>query len=382
MKSLKMNRSGLGLSLLAAIGLVFALQLEANSIENQVLVELFKSYGSLERLYVSGPLLVEKPLKQRLGRDLYEINAGRAGFEICSSTTKKVLCRIEGNELRMASAGQFLKAGPRADKMRFYRGILIFQNRSKTLLCSNRLKMKDYLVSVLGSESLKGFPLEALKAQSILVQTSMQRYKLGDPLNDSTEKQAYLGAAYESPILRQALEQTWGKRVLCGGTLLPVYFHGACAGSTSTSQIFTGKKSNCSCDQAVKCNYCRDSPFWKECRRSIRKGEFLKEFPLGLPQVIEKDGAGRALLIGYKNSALKESAYMFWLKLGSKFGWDKMPGTRFSIEERPGDKLELISTGAGHGVGLCQWGACGMAKKGFSHTEILKYYFPGAVLKN
>ncbi|MFC1671827.1 stage II sporulation protein SpoIID, partial [Planctomycetota bacterium] len=34
--------------------------------------------------------------------------------------------------------------------------------------------------------------------------------------------------------------------------------------------------------------------------------------------------------------------------------------------------------GFGHGVGLCQWGACGMAKEGYAWPSILRHYYPGA----
>jgi stage II sporulation protein D len=62
--------------------------------------------------------------------------------------------------------------------------------------------------------------------------------------------------------------------------------------------------------------------------------------------------------------------------MGQKLGWDKVPGTRYAISCSP-DFVTLTSTGAGHGVGLCQWGACGLARLGKSYLEILRYYFPG-----
>jgi stage II sporulation protein D len=37
----------------------------------------------------------------------------------------------------------------------------------------------------------------------------------------------------------------------------------------------------------------------------------------------------------------------------------------------------LDGLGSGHGVGMCQWGAEGMARKGFKYRDILKHYYPG-----
>lgn len=43
---------------------------------------------------------------------------------------------------------------------------------------------------------------------------------------------------------------------------------------------------------------------------------------------------------------------------------------------------EVLGRGAGHGVGLSQWGAKGMAEAGYGYREILGYYFPGTFLSD
>ena len=51
-------------------------------------------------------------------------------------------------------------------------------------------------------------------------------------------------------------------------------------------------------------------------------------------------------------------------------------------DERTGevrkDKITFTTTGSGHGVGMSQYGANGMAKAGYSYKEILRHYYPGA----
>jgi stage II sporulation protein D len=44
-------------------------------------------------------------------------------------------------------------------------------------------------------------------------------------------------------------------------------------------------------------------------------------------------------------------------------------------------RLSVDGSGAGHGVGFCQWGAVGRARRGQDHQQILAAYFPGAVLE-
>jgi stage II sporulation protein D len=43
-------------------------------------------------------------------------------------------------------------------------------------------------------------------------------------------------------------------------------------------------------------------------------------------------------------------------------------------------ELEFVGRGAGHGVGMCQWGARGLAKQGKGYVEILGHYYPGVPL--
>ncbi len=66
--------------------------------------------------------------------------------------------------------------------------------------------------------------------------------------------------------------------------------------------------------------------------------------------------------------------------MGQKLGWDKAPGTRYEIKRAAGAYI-IKSSGGGHGVGLCQWGAQGLSRQGKTHAEILKYYFPGTTLE-
>ncbi|RKY89376.1 hypothetical protein DRQ11_01335, partial [candidate division KSB1 bacterium] len=45
------------------------------------------------------------------------------------------------------------------------------------------------------------------------------------------------------------------------------------------------------------------------------------------------------------------------------------------------EAVMLIGAGNGHGVGMCQWGAIGMAQQGFSYKQILKHYYRGVKIE-
>ncbi len=54
----------------------------------------------------------------------------------------------------------------------------------------------------------------------------------------------------------------------------------------------------------------------------------------------------------------------------------------FSIDIDRADGIYIYGRGHGHGVGMCQWGAMGMARQRYTYDDILTYYYPGTELKS
>lgn len=63
------------------------------------------------------------------------------------------------------------------------------------------------------------------------------------------------------------------------------------------------------------------------------------------------------------------------LALGRRFGWDRVPSNDYEVQGGV-----LHGRGEGHGVGLCQRGADGLARQGWDGLSILRHYYPGAGL--
>src|SRR5437870_5181651 len=61
-------------------------------------------------------------------------------------------------------------------------------------------------------------------------------------------------------------------------------------------------------------------------------------------------------------------------------GYTVVASTQFDIEFS-GLRLQFTGRGAGHGVGLCQWGAKELAERGYPAETILRYYYPGTELR-
>lgn len=258
-----------------------------------------------------------------------------------------------------------------------YEGLIEISQDSGFLRCVNVVGLEEYVACVVGSETLFGWPMQMLQAQAILVQTRLARHHGDEVIGDSTQCQAYLGHDYARPLVRQAVRSVWGKQLTYAGKPVEVYYHSTCAGCTSNAAVYFGKPDmDRTYLRGVKCSYCKGSPFWKETVSTIPKPVFEGACGKGVPEVIQIDHCGRPLLLR-TGSGATVTGYKFWLLVGQKLGWDKMPGTRYRLRALKNGDIALASTGAGHGVGMCQWGAAELAKSGKSFRDILAFYFPG-----
>ena len=61
-------------------------------------------------------------------------------------------------------------------------------------------------------------------------------------------------------------------------------------------------------------------------------------------------------------------------------GYTALRSTLFKVKNRRGG-IYFKGRGSGHGVGMSQWGAKGMAERGFGYKKILKHYYRGAGIK-
>jgi stage II sporulation protein D len=270
---------------------------------------------------------------------------------------------------------------------RRYKGSVIVSSSPTGSSCHFSLKFvnvvsrREYLASVVASEMPQGAPLEALKAQSVLANTQLARFTPSQSIEDSTRVQRYLGVPDSRPEAYAAVAQTFNQTLQFDQKPIQAFFHSTCAGMTSKpSDIFGGHESLPYLTN-VTCNFCSKSPFWGETVARIPESKFETIFGVKLPQIISTDVAGRPTEVTYQlaGKTVTSKGYQYWLKLGQSLGWDKAPGTKFSLS-RDDREVFIKSRGAGHGVGMCQHGAIGMARAGKSYKMILAFYFPGTEL--
>jgi len=274
---------------------------------------------------------------------------------------------------------------------RLYRGdLIIAREKDGRLLLVNVVELEAYLKGVLVREISPKWPLDAIKAQAVAARTYAlyQKEVMKDKLYDVTadvSSQVYGGSGSEKNRTNRAVNFTAGEVLTYDGKVFPTYFHATCGGVTeNASELW--KTSVEPLAGGRMCSFCASSPhyFWKRALdlKTIQKklgSRYTLPGDCANLAVKERNPTGRVrtlVLKDQKGRAMEISAKDFRQLVGP----DVVRSTNFSITLEQG-KVTLSGKGWGHGVGLCQWGALGMSRKGYGYEKILSFYYPGAKLQ-
>ena len=266
-------------------------------------------------------------------------------------------------------------------------------NLSLTMVDKNRLdsiRLEEYVVGVVGGEMPVSFDIEALKAQAV-ASRSYALKKINDNKNgsydvlDTTSNQVYLddddlkekwGSKYVSYInkVREAVNETSMEYLEYNGEVANTMFFSTSNGYTEDSQVVFSEdvpylqSVDSSWDEKVSSTFNYTSKFSLD--------EVLSK--LGLDdsdklevEVLERSSSNR--IISLKINGVKFTGRDVYTKL-------KIRSTDFSMVQ-DGDEVIIKTKGYGHGVGMSQYGAYGMAKAGYKYDEILAHYYTGTKLK-
>ena len=275
-----------------------------------------------------------------------------------------------------------------------YPGKIQIVFRDNKILAINILGIEKYLHSVVGSEMPHKWHLEALKAQAIASRTyALQKKNNGLYDIDSTQvNQVYNGLESSTSKTRKAVRETRSLVILHKNKLINALFHSSSGGMTENSEDVW---SNPFPYLVTVKDFDQNNPKIK-WNKEVSKSELKEIFPIigGIQQIkvlnITETGRIKNLKISGPNGEKIITGKEFRSKLGLK-------STLFRpvISEKFYDKEDLIKQsnmksypyltifglGAGHGVGMSQWGARYMAKKGYKANQILKYFYKGVNIK-
>lgn len=251
----------------------------------------------------------------------------------------------------------------------------------------NEVALENYILGVLRGElPLPEVPEEAAAAQAIAARSYTLHYLVQArphyDVDDTTLFQRYVGLKYapDDRSLRAGVRATAGLFLDYKGQPLKAYYHSTCGGHTTDVPTGLGREP-LEPMAGVPCEYCKASKYWR-WQVDLTDAEILRAADLSGSlrslQVAEKGPGERARRVAVTTEARSLiRAGEFRRALGAS----KLRSTRILKLVRVEGGYHVEGAGWGHGVGLCQMGALGMAREGRSAEEITSHYYPGAALR-
>jgi stage II sporulation protein D len=244
------------------------------------------------------------------------------------------------------------------------------------------LRLEDYVAGVVAGEMPGSFPPEAQKAQAVAARSYALTRKIeAQAANRSwdigTGVLAQVFASAPGATARAAAEATAGEVLALGMEPVEAYFHAACGGRTEGGLAALGR--DLPYLRSVTCGRCDRAPkvAWsvKVSARELGKAAGLGG-SASAARVASRTASGRAEKV--EVAAGDRKVLMAASDLRQRLGFSRLPSLAFDLHRTWawGDFV-FDGRGQGHGAGLCQWGAAGLAREGKTYREILAHYYPG-----
>ncbi|HHT37993.1 MAG TPA: stage II sporulation protein D [Mollicutes bacterium] len=249
-----------------------------------------------------------------------------------------------------------------------------------------KIELEEYVLGVLAGEMPVSFHIEALKAQAVASRSYvLKRLKYNKENDydvvDSVTNQVYLDNSYleekwldkyneNIAKLKKAVTETKLECIFYEGEIADALFFSTSNGFTENSEeIFNNTVPYLRSVESVWDE--KTSPVFND-QKTYNKNDFynmlgIKKSKKLETRITEYSDSGRIVKIKINGIEMKGSDVRTKLGLRS---------TDFQIQEE-GEKIIIKTSGFGHGVGMSQYGALGMANEGYKYDEILKYYYQG-----
>lgn len=252
------------------------------------------------------------------------------------------------------------------------------------------IPFEEYIVGVLAGEMPIYFEKEAFKAQAVAARSyALKRMEYNSDneydVVDSIMNQVYLDNEYLKKAwgdeyiininkLREAVNETSGEYLVYDDEVIDAMFFSTSNGYTEDA--VTVFNIDLPYLQSVKSAWDEDTSSAFRAIKTISASNFYETLGLSYSEtlnvkVIRRSSTNRIIDININGKDF--SGRDLYNRLGLK-------STDFSLKKE-GDNIIINTTGYGHGVGMSQYGALGMAQEGYSYNEILSYYYTGTSIK-
>lgn len=291
-----------------------------------------------------------------------------------------------------------------------YRGIIKLIPSGKNLSVINILYMEDYLRGVVPPEigPRSEDEIEAVKAQAIAARTYAMAHLKQYPgeqydMRSSIIDQVYEGMMVELKMINEAIDATAGHVITYQDDFINAYYHSTCGGMTDDIEDVWDRKEVPYLKAVSDSSACSWSKYfnWEEIftEKQLRNRleQYLssdrgRDMRIGIIKdivIVETSPGGRI-----KKLVIETNKDRFFFKkdrIRWVFGRTSnpdliLPSDRFKIELQRNskgiiEKIIFTGSGYGHGVGMCQCGAIGLARVGWNFNHILNHYYKGVEIK-
>ena len=322
----------------------------------------------------------------------------------------------------------------RAQGMPVYPGHMEITEESDGLLLLNEVDLEEYLKRVTPSEMPPTYELEALKAQAVCARTYAWRQIQGNAystygahVDDSTNFQVYNNTlTFDSTDT--AVNETFGQLLEYNGDPIEAFYYSTSDGHGTDGSVWGADASNTPYLRAVTINNkakkldLTSNEAFESFIKDENTDAYDSDFPMfrwntkTTSTILDEKIGGVGRITGLTITSRGAGGYAKTLKVvgteGSKTfsgqsrirsilgnvslvynrkdgftstGWDTLPSGFIYIENNGTDENQVTTFtiyggGFGHGVGMSQNGAQGMAKQGKTCQEILKFFYDGCGL--
>jgi stage II sporulation protein D (peptidoglycan lytic transglycosylase) len=323
--------------------------------------------------------------------DIVDIDSGRRDAVEGGRLTARP--SAAGIEIAGVSYGTAARIQPRSGYLqvggRSYRGALEVRRTAQArLTVINDVELEEYVYGVVRSEMDPRWPAEALRAQAVAAR-SLAMYSVGRfaaegyDVRATTDSQVYGGVAAEDPRTTAAVDATRGVLVLYDGRAAFAAFHADSGGATESSELVWGGVVPHL--RGVPDPYSRDAPNHQWTARTDARTLEQRLQRAGKPvsglqrlEVLVATPSGRVTTL--RATTATGPVDIRGQDLRAALGLSAVRSTLFAIRTVGEGTIEITGRGSGHGVGMSQWGARGLAMAGRDFSEILRYYYTGVTV--
>jgi len=348
-----------------------------------------------------------EPIRVSLGDGLRAVEVGAAELvTVLDAGTRRALFGVPGpTVIRISPAPQGLEVGARRLLMpavrletrrgpfrigtRDFVGSLEVWRSGEGLLLISELPLEEYVAGAVRAEVPEKWPIAFLRAMAVVARTYavFQQWRNATKpyhLVASAQDQNFAGRPPEGSPVWEAARGTAGEVLTWQGRVFPTFYHSDSGGFTEPPEtVFSGE--GIPPLPGVRDEFSLDSPHYAwavtlplaAIGERLRQGGALDIGDVKGLTILERSPSLRVVRLAVEHS---RGAVVF---KGTEFrrflGYDVLRSTLFVAVMSDG-AVRFEGRGWGHGVGLSQFGAKGMAERGYAYRQILEHYYPGTTL--